>query len=117
MRLIDAGPSEQRGTIRYLRPDFQNPKGSKGAQQSLDLPESKSTSPIATRKSKIVWPKSLPEQFKALRSILQQSDKPLSAKSIASQFKNGRVGLVEELLDTLASLSQARKHSSGGYTL
>jgi hypothetical protein len=58
----------------------------------------------------------MPDQFQALRTILQQSEKPLLAKTIASQFKNTRVILIEQLLDTLVSLGQAHKHPSGTYT-
>src|SRR5205814_1950676 len=48
---------EQQGHIRYLRPDFQNPAGSKNRQSSLNLPAVTPQSKIKTQKSKLPWPK------------------------------------------------------------
>src|SRR5205823_5428598 len=54
---------EERGLIRWLRPDFQNPQGAAAVRQGeLELPATAETPAAAKPKQKAPWPKSLAEQ-------------------------------------------------------
>ncbi len=76
-RLVDLNAEraaeEAKGLVRYLRPEFQNPEGTKTKPVQKDLgitPEEKAAAK-ATAKSKPKkqpWPKSLSERFQAVRT-------------------------------------------------
>ena len=58
---------ERRGLVRWLRPDFQNP----GGQPAPSRPRRSGRPPTPTASGpKPDWPKTLPEQFQALRAAL-----------------------------------------------
>jgi hypothetical protein len=108
---------EAGGFIRYLRPEFQA-KGAAGgpaspAQTGLDLPE---TAPAkAATPGAVAWPKSLPEQARAVRAALARQSAPVTAQTLARSFKGARAGTVQELLDTLVSLGHAREADGERY--
>ena len=107
---------ERAGTIRYLRPAFQNP-ASTATQTTLTTPDagevSKSTTPVP--QSKIPWPKTLAEQAQSVRTALAALIAPADAETLASSFKNANSERIAELLETLASLGQARALPDGTY--
>jgi hypothetical protein len=81
-RLVDLNAEraaeEAKGHIRYLRPEFQNPEGTK---------------PKATAKAKVKkqpWPKSLPERIAAVRSVLSATTAPLNSVAVAKRFTHAR---------------------------
>ena len=127
---------EKRGIIRWLRPEFQNPTGGKTAvQPELELQgdsdeeedsteettakgkkKKKSTTKAATTKAtKTPWPKTLPQQVAAVRQMLQQQSAPSTSTAVAKQFKAAKANTVEELLDTLVAIGQARILPDGRY--
>ena len=108
---------ESRGLIRWLRPDFQNPQCAPTVTQSnLDLTETPETPTPATPKTKKTpWPKTLPDQARALRELLAAATTPLTPESVAASFSRPNVDRIEELLDTLASLGQAREVEEGKF--
>lgn len=106
---------ESRGIIRYLRPEFQNPSAAP-AQLAAELdvaPASVSAAPTA--KPTLPWPKTLPEQARAVRQALAQQTSPASAADLAKQFKGARSKTVDELLATLVSLGHAREVGDDRY--
>ncbi|MCB1734503.1 MAG: class I SAM-dependent DNA methyltransferase, partial [Gammaproteobacteria bacterium] len=115
-RLVDLNAEraaeEARGLIRWLRPDYQNPKGDTAAAQTeADLdPEA-----IATPAAKLPWPKDLPAQIQAVRAALGQSPTAATPVEIARQFKAAPAKKVAELLDTLVALGQCQ-HTADRYT-
>ena len=108
-RLVDLNreraAEEARGHIRYLRPDYQNPQGykaqDKGEQTALDIGPKDTT-------EKAPWPKSLPEQIAAVRAALSDMGEA-TPEQVARQFKRGRAGTVQPLLESLTALGQARE--------
>ena len=105
---------EQRGIVRWLRPDFQNPQGRTAGQESLitgDGPE-----PAQPAAGKRPWPKPLSEQVRAVRAALTEQPAPATPQQLARAFKRAPAKRVEELLETLTALGQARKTDDDRYT-
>ncbi len=105
---------ERTGTIRHLRPAFQNPT-STATQTTLATGEDAAPEAPPATLPKRPWPKSLAEQAQAVRSTLTALASPADATLVATQFKGARVDRVEELLATLASLGQARSIAENSY--
>jgi len=99
--------------VRLLRPGLQDPTGAVGlVQRGLGLEESSSPSGNggAEISGRQPWPKTLPEQ---VRAVLAAATGPLTARAVARTFQRAREDKVAELLTTLASLGQAREVSPG----
>ncbi|NLH51097.1 MAG: class I SAM-dependent DNA methyltransferase [Myxococcales bacterium] len=94
---------EKRGIVRWLRPDFQNPTGKTAAVQpqldGLSVPEK-----VATPTGPQPWPKSVPDQLKAIRDLLASRPGSWSVDDVAAAFKGARKTAVEKHLVTLAAL-------------
>ena len=58
------------------------------------------------------WPKSLAAQAQAIRAALTA---PTDAAALAKTFKGAKADRVEDILETLASLGQARALKGGKY--
>ena len=58
---------ERRGVVRWLRPEFQNPSGAAAEQGSLGLKEAV-VEVKGNAAKKVVWPKELAEQARAVRT-------------------------------------------------
>jgi hypothetical protein len=119
---------EAAGTVRWLRPDYQNPThrhsraGGNPVQQSdLGLgPEL--TNDLDSRLrgndsvAKTPWPATLPEQVAAVARVLVASPIPLDETAIAARFtgKGPWKKRLPPLLETLVALGRARR-VEGGY--
>ena len=114
-RLVDLNHTraaeEARGLVRWLRPDYQNPAGravvAKVETVAMDL------GPTETL-GKTPWPKTLPEQFAAIRSALQEMGEA-SPDQIARRFQRLRQTSVLPLLESLTLLGQARLVEGGRF--
>ena len=71
--------------------------------------------PAAARRERQPWPKSFPEQARAVRQALNAVRGVVTPRQLASAFTRGNVARVEELLRTLVLLGQAREVSEGRY--
>lgn len=115
-RLVDLNrvraAEEAAGLVRWLRPDYQNPAGrvvaATDGQAELDV----GASPDAADKA--LWPKALPEQIAAVRTILSDMGEA-TPEQIARQFKRARAASVQPLLESLAALGQARLIEGGRF--
>jgi hypothetical protein len=96
-----------------LRPTFQNPT-STATQTTLATDGTKATDATAPAKpaAKLPWPKSLAEQAQAIRAALTA---PTDAATLAKGFKGAKADRVEDILETLASLGQARALGGNRY--
>jgi hypothetical protein len=106
---------EARGKVRWLRPEFQNPEGT-AEQTELDLsgpetPDLKSK----TRPKKRPWPKTLPEQVRAVREVLVEAGQPLTAETVAHGFIRARKDKVVPILETLVTVGRARLTEDGWF--
>lgn len=108
---------EERGLVRWLRPEFQNPTGTKAATQTTFVEEEPESEPAmaAKAKAKAPWPRTMAEQAQAVRTALSAVRGPVTAEQLAKGFIRARTDRVEALLDTLASLGQARRTADGRY--
>ena len=61
------------------------------------------------------WPKTLPEQAQAVRSVLAEYSGGLTPEQLARPFLRANTKLVSDPLQTLFSLGQARALEDGGY--
>jgi hypothetical protein len=68
------------------------------------------TKVLATAKAagKLAWPKSFAEQALAVRAALTAFAAPADATTLAKTFKSAKADRISDLLETLASLGQAR---------
>nr|WP_320144510.1 DNA methyltransferase [uncultured Cohaesibacter sp.] len=114
-RLVDLNKEraaeEAAGHIRWLRPDYQNPDGTKteatDKQAKMDVASTET-------KDKAPWPKALPDQFAAVREALEELGEA-SPEQVARRFKRARTTTVEPLLASLAALGQAQITDDGRY--
>jgi hypothetical protein len=97
---------EWRGTVRWLRPEFQTGIIVAPVQREL-------TVAAAGADARTSWPRELPDQFKAVRAALTADSAPASVDRVAGNFVRARVA---EVLQTLVSLGQARETAPGRYT-
>lgn len=109
---------EEKGVIRWLRPEYQNPQGT---QTTVDLP-AKTKAAKATAKEMLAWPKTLAEQAQAVQRALQLHERPATAEELAQQFKPAgkaqqpqRLQQIDSLLQTLYGLGLLRKTEQEQY--
>ena len=103
---------ENRGLIRWLRPEFQNPGGETAVQLEGMATEAGVTISAAGKQA---WPKSLPEQVQAIREQLGIANTALTAEQLARRFTRGQKKRVAELLETLTELGQVRSDDGESY--
>lgn len=106
---------EAEGKVRWLRPDIQ--RASEPTQATLAIEEAdEDEQPLPkSKKKKVLWPKALSEQAQAIRASLKGQALPVTAQQLARTFERARLDRVEELLETLVSLGQARELSDGRF--
>jgi hypothetical protein len=133
---------EATGLIRWLRPEFQNPTGNGEKQAELSLVDDDETSeedakPTQTRSksgkkkaaatsenpagkaekaAKREWPKGREAQAKAVLAALRDCDGSVTAEELATRFSRAHRETIDELLQALATLGQARRLRGGKYT-
>jgi hypothetical protein len=112
---MERAAQEAQGEIRWLRPDFQNPTGKKAATQGTLIEETEEPEETTAKKAKLPWPKTLPERAQAVKAALAAQRGPVTPEQLAKTFLRARVDGVEELLETLASLGQARELADGRF--
>ncbi len=113
---IERAAEEARGLIRWLRPEFQNPEGST-KQTEMTVGEAEQSKPKPGKKPrKTPWPKALPDQVRILREALVAHAIPVTAESLARTFVRAHTDRVEDLLQTLVTVGQARQLPDGRYS-
>jgi hypothetical protein len=99
---------EDRGIVRSLRPEFQNPAGAAAGVQT-ELPSGVEEGAQVARPAKAEkreWPKELPLQVAALRDLLDVRG-TLDVRSAKEGFRGARVEPLTRALDSLAALGIA----------
>ncbi len=109
MRLVELNTQraaeEAQGHIRWLRPEYQAPE-QVPTQTSVPLEQAQTkVSQTASTTGKQTWPKTMPEQVKAVRDLLAIG--PQSTDGVAGHFKRKPTKAVEQVLAALDVLGQA----------
>ena len=120
---------EALGTVRWLRPEFQDParRGSVAmpvaTQDEMDLDPIEAPLPETPKGRKTAaatavaanptspWPKSLPEQMRGVAGVLASSARPIAVEAVESAF-TGRGAWrrrIPPILDALAAVGRARE--------
>ncbi|MEO7932229.1 MAG: DNA methyltransferase [Chthoniobacterales bacterium] len=98
---------EADGQIRWLRPEYQAPKGAT-TQTGLAI----TTAAVATAKTKVgktPWPKPLAERVQAVERALQLAAAPVTAAQLSKHFLRAKPEDLAEILETLATLGRAHR--------
>jgi hypothetical protein len=129
-RLVDLNTrraaEEARGTIRWLRPAFQDPTAPKADPQSaIELvggapaPEAdtddEAPAPAAAPTTRLPWPADLPAQMRAVADALSTSAQPLDEDALAARF-TGRgpwKKRLPQIVETLVVLGKAQRDDDG----
>lgn len=108
------GPCQQlpATSVRWLRPEYQKPATGVAAGFGEEF---EAIAPTKAKEKKQEWPKTLPEQARALRQMLAAQTGVVTPEQLAKKFMRARVERVEELLQTLVSLGQAREVEAGRF--
>ncbi len=107
---------EKRGTVRWLRPDFQIPRlGKQVKKPAAEQVEAVFDLPEADLRPK--WPGDGLAQIRQVRNILARFPAPAAADAVAAAFAGRstakRKERVEQVLDTLVATGAARRADSG----
>ena len=103
---------EARGTVRWLRPEFQNPTGKRAATQVAMAADSDIEDTATTAEK--AWPKKLPEQIGTVRDLVVQGAATWTVEQVAGAFKGAKRKEVESVLDSLAALGLLVGYSANG---
>jgi len=108
---------EKQGLVRWLRPEFQNPQGTKAATQvSLVEAGLETAVPAKAAKgkkaAKLAWPKGLPARVVAARDLLAEIGEA-SADDFPRRFKDVKAEQAEKLLESLAAVGVAIETTAG----
>ncbi len=105
---LERQEEEKRGLVRWLRPEYQNPAGTRielKEQGELAVSVQPTTSPAGKPK----WPQGLTDRINAVRDVLAKQPAPATAADIATAFqRKPRSDDVAEVLSVLAAFGQAR---------
>ncbi|MFO0650473.1 MAG: type IIL restriction-modification enzyme MmeI [Polyangiales bacterium] len=109
---------ERDGHVRWLRPEFQNPKGGAAATQTALAEESpESAGDDASARAELPsWLKKSGERFAAVRAALLSSPEGWTAERVARRFKGAKREQVVDALEGLASLGLAVEWSAAEVT-
>jgi hypothetical protein len=105
---------ESAGLVRWLRPEFQKPAVGVAATFGKEFAPAAA---LPARQEKQPWPRTIPEQARAVRQALSAQRGLVTPAQLAKAFRRARVERIEELLETLVSLGQARDVGEGRYTV
>lgn len=103
---------EARGHIRWLRPEYQNPSGTqtaKGDTKAMDLG-------TEVKVDKLVWPKTLQDQFAAVREVLEDLH-DATPDQIAAHFHRAGPKTVRPLLESMVGFGIVEATEDGRFIL
>ena len=117
---------ESRGEVRWLRPEFQDPARRTvlavplPTQDEMEMGEQPVVTPTsqgskaaaaAATITRRAWPNTLPEQMRAIASLLTSAGRPITLAAMEAEF-SGRgpwKRRIPQILDALAALGRARQ--------
>lgn len=107
---------EERGKVRWLRPEFQIPRFGQRLPEAQELPieDDRSEKKVAPAERQ-EWPPNAVDQIAVLQNAVAQE--PLNVEEASSLFKGARRDLVERHLETLRIMGEAMVTEDGRYAL
>jgi hypothetical protein len=114
---VKRAAEEAQGTIRWLRPEFQNPQkaqaGPVPTQDAIQMPDEAEpeAASVAPKAPRLPWPTALPEQMRAVADVLAGNAGTLTEVEMAERF-SGRgpwKKRLPQILQTLEALGRARR--------
>ena len=105
---------EASGLVRWLRPDYQNPKGAQAHQAALAIPTLNPQPSALNPRRKLPWPKTMAERVKAVNGALALVKQPVTAADVAKGFARVKAADVGEILETLCTMGHARRGQAEG---
>ena len=105
---------EQRGVIRWLRPEFQTPASGlpqTPAPEQLEIDTGEEAATAVKPGARRPWPATLPEQVKAVAEVLTAARAPMFDDAIAACF-TGRGAWkkrLPQIIDTLVAVGRVRR--------
>ncbi len=109
---------EQRGLIRWLRPEFQIPASGQPqtrATEQIEIDIGEEVPVAAKPGERRPWPSTLPAQVKAVAEVLTRARVPLADDAIAACF-TGRgpwKKRLPQIIDTLVAVGRVRRRKDG----
>lgn len=105
---------EARGTIRWIRPEFQAPP-----QQTMALPAAgdrpvQAKSIVKRSRAKPRWPDDRAAQVETVFAALANVEKPVTAKELATTFARADAKAVAEILSALVTLGRIHRGDERG---
>jgi len=106
---------EKKGLVRWLRPEFQAPKGTAPATQpTFAGTEDAGEGEAAPAAAEIAWPKKLPAQITTVRDFFRGTNRALLLDEVTRAFKGAKKKDVEAVLDSLTALGLLTVFDSEG---
>jgi hypothetical protein len=112
LKTARATNEEASGLVRWLRPEYRNPKGAQAHQAALVIP-TLNPQPSTPRR-KLPWPKTMAERVKVVNAALALVKQPVTAAEVAKGFARVKAVDVAEILETLCTMGHARRGQSEG---
>ena len=109
---------EERGLVRWLRPEYQCPGAAKSAtptQTTLDLTTTAESATTSAAPTKRAWPRGMAERVQALRTVLAAESAPVTVAELASRFSRAASTDLTDLLETLVLLGHVRRLDDGRF--
>lgn len=106
---------EERGTVRWLRPDYQRPRFGREVVVGEQIEAAELLSLPASDRSRTIFPTSPVERVAAVLAVLAASNTPLDANSIALRFRQGLKvkHAVRAILVSLARVGEVSTRDGG----
>lgn len=111
---VERVAEERRGLIRWVRPLYQNPEGTRRAAQVALLGGETPVEVAGSSGLGMPWPKKVLERIAVVRAVLDEADVSFTVVEVAKAFKGAKRAEVEEVLQGLAALGLAVSFIGGG---
>jgi hypothetical protein len=105
---------ERRGTVRWLRPDYQIPRFGKQTETGLAGGEAVEKGEDTKQTELLPWPADAIGQITALRALASAG--AITVEEACARFRGGRKDIVARHLETLAILGELHEIGEGHYT-
>jgi hypothetical protein len=108
---------EQRGIVRWLRPEFQNPQQRVEPEQiamaGVEAERVAAVTPAASTEARIVWPIRIAERIAGVRNEFFNGYDTFDTAAVMKRFKGSRRKDVEEVLESLEALGLLVSYGEG----